>query len=89
MALGASPHDVLRLLLGDGFVLTAMGLAIGVPLAIAVSMAFTSVFVEIGGLDVTVIGVATVVLGAAATIASGVPARRATKVQPLSALRTE
>jgi ABC-type antimicrobial peptide transport system permease subunit len=69
--------------------LTAVGIAIGVPLAMLVSVAFTQVFVDIGGLDAGVIGVATAVLVVAATIASGVPARRATKVQPLTALRAE
>ena len=52
-------------------------------------MAFTAVFVEIGGLDATVIAVATLVLASAATIASGVPARRATKIEPLGALRAD
>jgi len=89
MALGASARDVLGLILRDGFRLTAVGIAIGVPLAMLVSLAFTQVFVDIGGLDAGVMAVATVVLVVAATIASGVPARRATKVQPLAALRAE
>jgi putative ABC transport system permease protein len=89
MALGASARDVLGLILRDGFRLTLVGIAIGVPLAMLVSLAFTKVFVDIGGLDAGVIAVATVVLVVAATIASGVPARRATKVQPLTALRAE
>jgi len=89
MALGASARDVLGLILRDGFRLTAVGIAIGVPLAMLVSLAFTQVFVDIGGLDAGVMAVATVVLVVAATIASGVPARRATKVQPLTALRAE
>ena len=89
MALGASPRDVLGLILRDGFRLTGLGLALGVPLAILVSISFTAVFVEIGGLDATVIAVATAVLAAAATIASGVPARRATRVQPVSALQRD
>ena len=89
MALGASRRDVLGLILRDGFRLTGIGVAIGVPLAVLVSLAFTAVFVEIGGLDATVIAVATIVLASAATIASGVPARRATKIEPLGALRAE
>jgi ABC-type antimicrobial peptide transport system permease subunit len=89
MALGASRRDVLGLILRDGFRLTGIGVAIGVPLAVLVSVAFTAVFVEIGGLDATVIAVATIVLASAATIASGVPARRATKIEPLGALRAE
>jgi predicted permease len=89
MALGASRRDVLGLMIRDGFRLTGLGVAIGVPLAMLVSISFTAVFVEIGGLDFAVIAVATVVLAAAATIASGVPARRATKIEPLGALRAE
>jgi ABC-type antimicrobial peptide transport system permease subunit len=89
MALGANPRDVVRLILRDGFQLTGLGLVIGVPLAMAVSSAFDSVFVEIGGFDPTVIGSVAVVLAVAATVASGVPARRAARVEPLRALRTE
>jgi hypothetical protein len=89
MALGASRRDVLGLILRDGFRLTGLGVAIGVLLAMLVSLAFTAVFVEIGGLDFVVIAVATVVLAATATIASGVPARRAMKIEPLGALRAE
>ena len=87
MALGASACDVLGLVLRDGFFLTGTGLAIGVPLAVLVSILFTKVFVEIGGFDGLVVSVATVVLGIAATVASAVPARRATRVQPLRALQ--
>jgi putative ABC transport system permease protein len=87
MALGASARDVLGLVLRDGFFLTGTGLAIGVPLAVLVSILFTKVFVEIGGFDGLVVSVATVVLGIAATVASAVPARRATRVQPLRALQ--
>jgi ABC-type antimicrobial peptide transport system permease subunit len=89
MALGASARDVLRLILRDGVFLTGTGVAIGLPLAVLVSLAFTKVFVEIGGLDATVISIATIALAAAATVASAIPARRATKVQPLQALQTE
>jgi predicted permease len=89
MALGASGRDVLRLVLRDGAVLTGLGVAIGVPLAILVSVSFTKVFVEIGGIDATVIAAATVVLTAAAMLATLIPARRASRVQPLTALRHE
>jgi predicted permease len=87
MALGATARDVMGLVLRDGFYLTGAGLAIGIPLAILVSILFTTVFVEIGGLDGAVLSVATLVLALVATIASAVPARRATRVQPLRALQ--
>jgi hypothetical protein len=89
MALGATRSDVMRLVLRDGFFLTGTGVAVGLPLAILVSIAFTKVFVEIGGFDSLVVGVATIVLAASAAVATVVPARRATKVQPLEALQED
>jgi len=89
MALGASASDVLRLILNDGLRLAGAGLALGVPLAGLLSLAFTKVFVEIGGIDLLVIGVATTVLGASAIAASAIPAWRAARIVPLKALRTE
>jgi predicted lysophospholipase L1 biosynthesis ABC-type transport system permease subunit len=89
MALGARPRDVLRLVLRDGALLAGAGVAIGVPLAILVSVALRSVFVEVGGFDAVVVGVSTAILVSAAAIAALVPARRATRVQPLTALRSE
>jgi predicted permease len=89
MALGASAPDVLRLILRDGLLLTATGVAIGLPLAALVSFAFTRVFADVGGFDVLVVASATVILAAAATLASAIPARRASRVEPLRALRAE
>jgi predicted permease len=89
MALGASPGDVLRLVLRDGFFLTAAGVALGVPLAVLVSLAFSSVFVGIGGFDGLVVALVTIALALTSTIASAVPARRATRVEPLRALQRE
>ena len=81
MALGASAPDVLRLILRDGLLLTATGVAIGLPLAALVSFAFTRVFADVGGFDVLVVASATVILAAAATLASAIPARRASSVR--------
>jgi predicted permease len=89
MALGATARDVLQLVLRDGLFLTGTGVALGLPLALLVSLAFTKVFVEIGGFDALVIGAATVMLAGAAAVATLVPARRATSVQPLQALQEE
>ena len=89
MALGATARDVLRLVLRDGLFLTGTGVALGLPLAILVSILFRAVFVEIGGFDSLVLGAATIVLAGAAMVASVVPARRATKIQPLEALQEE
>jgi predicted permease len=89
MALGARPGDVLGMVLRDGLFLTGSGVALGLPLAVLVSIALTKVFVEVGGFDAAVVSIATTVLTSAALVASIVPARRATKVVPLRALRTE
>jgi ABC-type antimicrobial peptide transport system permease subunit len=89
MAFGACARDVLGLVLRDGLYLTGVGVAIGLPLAVVVSIAFTKVFVEIGRLDVGVLSVATIVLASAATLDSGGPARRATRVEPLRALQRD
>jgi ABC-type antimicrobial peptide transport system permease subunit len=61
--------------------------ALGVPLVVLVSIAFAKVFIGIGGFDGVVVSVATIALAVAATIASAVPARRATRIQPLRALQ--
>ena len=89
MALGASPRDVLLMVLKDGAWLAGAGLAVGLPLAAVVSIGFQSVFVEIGGFDAAIIAVATLVLGSGALLAGAIPARRATRVQPLTALRAD
>jgi predicted permease len=89
MALGATSRDVLGLVLRDGLYLTGAGVAIGLPLAIVVSVGFTKVFVEIGGIDPVILTAATIVLTTAATVAGVVPARHATRVQPLSVLQSE
>jgi predicted permease len=89
MALGAAARDVVRQMMGDGLRLVAVGVAIGLPLAIAISLGFRSVFVDVGGFDPVVLSVATVTLTAAALAASAIPARRASRIEPLAALRAE
>ncbi|MBA3949799.1 MAG: ABC transporter permease, partial [Acidobacteria bacterium] len=89
MALGADARAVLTLMLKDGMLLTAVGVLIGVPLAVAVSMLMASVFVDLGGFDASVVSVATLVLALAATIATVIPSRRAARIEPLRALRAE
>lgn len=86
---GLAGVAVLIAAIGDGALLAGAGVTIGVPLAILVSVALRSVFVEVGGFDAVVVGVSTAILVSAAAIAALVPARRATRVQPLTALRGE
>jgi predicted permease len=89
MALGATSEQVLGAMLREGGRHIALGLAIGVPLAVLVSVAMNAVFVEIGGVDVTVIAIAAVLLAATGLLAAGIPARRAARVNPLVALRAD
>ena len=87
MALGATAADVRRLVARQGLRLTGIGLAIGLPLALLVSQAFQSVFVDIGGADAIVIVIAVTLLATVATAACLVPVRRAVRVEPVRALR--
>jgi len=87
MALGATSRDVLGLVVRDGFFLTGTGVAIGMLLSIVVSIAFTKVFVGIRGFDVFIVAGASLTLALAATVASVVPARRATRIEPVRALQ--
>jgi predicted permease len=89
MALGASPRDVWRLVARDGARLTGAAVAIGLPLAALVSIAFTKVFVEIGGFDPVTIAGAAVLLSGAAMAASLLPGWRASRVAPMAALRAD
>jgi len=89
MALGAGGREVIRLMLGDGVRLTAVGVSFGLPLAVITSLAFRSVFVDVGGVDLAILTASTMVLSVAAVVASAIPARRAAKVEPLTALRQD
>ena len=89
VALGATSREVINLILKDGAFLTFGGLALGLPLALLVSVVMRSVFVDVGGIDIAVLLTASVALTVAVTLAGALPARRATKVEPLTALRTE
>jgi len=88
MALGAQPSDVLRLILGQGVSLVAVGLIVGLGAAWALGRALTT-FVPLARADWFIfLGVA-LVLGALAIWACYVPARRATRVPAMTALRHE
>ncbi len=89
LALGAKPSDVLALVLGIGVRLTLLGLAIGGVLAYVLNRILGSVMPRVAGTDpVTLVAVAAV-LFAVALFACWVPARRATLVNPVEALRAE
>jgi predicted permease len=89
MALGAQLGDVLRLVLNHGLKLTLIGAAIGLAGAYLVTRAITSVLYGVSATDpLTFISVSVLLIGVA-LLACYVPARRATKVDPLIALRNE
>jgi hypothetical protein len=89
MALGASRVSVLRLVLGQGLTLTIIGLVLGLGGAYVFSQLVTQFLFETTRTDVFVYVVAAVGFIAATLIASAGPARRATGIDPLKALRTE
>jgi len=89
MALGAKPADVLAMVLREGAVLSAVGVALGLPLAALLGFALSSLLYDVKPLDPLVFISAPAALTVAALVASWLPARRATRVTPLTALRTD
>jgi predicted permease len=89
MALGADRASVLWLILRDALLLMAMGLAIGVPLALLAGSGLRSMLFGIRFTDVTTHSISIAVLVTVAAIAAYLPARRATRVDPMLALRAD
>jgi putative ABC transport system permease protein len=89
MALGADRGDVLGLVLGQSVVLTVAGIAIGVGAATGLTRYLDKMLFGLSALDPATFIVVAIAFGLVATIAAFVPARRATKVDPLVALRCE
>jgi predicted permease len=89
LALGAQLSDVLKLVLGHGLKLTIIGAALGLFGAFLATRAITSVLYGVSATDPLTFGFVSLLLIGVALVASYVPARRATKVEPLIALRNE
>ena len=89
LALGATPRHILRLMMGHGMKLTLIGVAIGFVGAIAVTRLMRSLLFAVAPTDLVTFGISSAVLIVVALLACFLPARRATKVDPLVALRYE
>ena len=89
MALGASRHDVLKMITSQGMRLAIVGAGLGLVLALLLAKVMSSLLIGVSGYDVTTFVIVAVVLSVVAFVASYLPARRATKVNPLIALRYE
>jgi len=89
MALGADRRDVLKLVLRGAFLQIVIGLAIGIPVAIACSRLIANQLYYVKGWDPIVLGGAVIALTTCALFASIIPAHRAASINPVQALRTE
>jgi putative ABC transport system permease protein len=87
LALGAEYMDILRLVVGHGLMLAIAGIAIGLTAALLLTRLMASMLYKVGTLDLTTFLLTPLVSLGIALLASYLPARRATKVQPVEALK--
>ena len=89
MALGAEKNDVLRLVVGQGSKLTLIGVAIGIPSALGLTRFLSSLLYGVKPSDPLTFVAVSLLLTGVALLACYIPARRAAKVDPMTALRHE
>ena len=89
MALGANARDVVRLVVGEGMRVVILGMAVGIALAFGATRLLSSVLFGISASDPFTFTMTPAVLAAVALAAHFFPARRATRVDPVRALRSE
>jgi len=89
MALGAGTRDVLKLVIGEGMLLTLIGMAIGVGAAFGLARFLSELLYGVSASDPLTFSVIALLLIGVALLACWLPARRATKVDPMIALRCE
>jgi ABC-type antimicrobial peptide transport system permease subunit len=89
MALGAQREAVQWMILKEGAIMLGSGILLGLALAVATGRILSGLLYEVGALDPVAFTVAPLVLALAALVATWLPARRATRISPMVALRTE
>jgi putative ABC transport system permease protein len=89
MALGAQLGDVVKLVVGQGLKLAAAGVAVGLVAALALHSMMTNLLYGVTGTDPVTFAAVSLVLVIIAALACYIPARRATRVDPVVALRYE
>jgi ABC-type antimicrobial peptide transport system permease subunit len=89
LALGAQSHTLLWLILRECILLLVLGFAIGIPIALSSTRILQSLLYQLSPLDSTAIATAIIAVAVMTIAAAWLPARRATKVDPVRALRTE
>lgn len=89
VALGAQRSNILAMVLKDTLLLVCVGVAIGIPAAVGASRLISNMLFDLSPTDPAVLMTATLVLSAAAALAGLIPARRASRVDPMVALRYE
>lgn len=89
MSLGAEPGQVVRMLTGGGLKLVAIGAVVGLGLSALLAQGMSRLLYGVPSMDVVTFGGVAVLIGAVSFLASWIPARRATRVSPVTALRSE
>ena len=89
MALGADRSHVLKMITKQGMWLAGVGVVIGMVLSLALVRVLSSLLIGVSGYDPVIFVLVPLLLASVAFVASYLPARRATKVNPLIALRYE
>ena len=89
MAVGAGPSTIFKLIVGHGLRLSAAGIAMGIAAALVMTQAMKSMLVDVKATDPSTFAVMAVVFFAVAALASWLPARRASALAPVEALRDE
>jgi putative ABC transport system permease protein len=89
IALGAKPRDIQKLVVGQGLALIAIGVALGLIASVALKRVMAGLVYEVSATDPLTYAAITLLLTAVALLACWIPARRATKVDPMVALRCE